>query len=442
MQESMRQVGIGVVACLAVLAIVGLWMPDAAARPGTPTELRAWSLNAWSAYFSFKNTATESVGFEWELLANGSPILPNTLDCSFGHSPHWGSGTIEHPACQYTPQLSGAPDRSLKDYGRELVTFSTKLNPATTYCFRVRAREWEGPNRGGRGLSAYQQWGEGLVSELWSSWVCTTTAPTPPAPPAPSKPKLTYFPAVKRAEGNQPDQLVVEWDGELQAPDAGFDIERQGGPGFGFVMKPTGSVYRHVFSNVGEPSPQNRLTFRICNVNRFGRSCSLSTSAYEDVAAQPGSTAASRSTKIGPPVVQSVAPSNYAKVTGQPPEYVQVQVTFAEGVPDKARYTIDDGRRTVTGCQALAGSGVRCWLDAAQLIVSGSTAVVWIPYSAFQQAQQQVQVQLSNKHGESAGTVRVLPVSAQQSPTTKEEVVKPLMTGPKLIPGGSKRFGQ
>lgn len=59
-QESLGRVSIGVVACLAFLALVGLWMPDAAARPGTPTDLRAWSLNAWSAYFAFKNTATES----------------------------------------------------------------------------------------------------------------------------------------------------------------------------------------------------------------------------------------------------------------------------------------------------------------------------------------------------------------------------------------------
>lgn len=438
---------------VSLVLIVALWVPNAAARPGTPINLSAWAPNAWSAYFFFTNTATEPVGFEWEVTANNRPVPLNTLDCSLhkGLSPLGGArygGTEAHPACEYAPVYQLQPYRALKEgYGRKLVTFSMNLTPETTYCFRVRAREWEGPNYGGFHLFGYQQWGAGMVSDLWAGWVCATTAPPPPPPASPSKPILTYFPAGTRAEGTQPDQLLIEWDGRLEAPDQDFRLQQLsyspwGQPrgwntcsnSEGYVSKlwqRTGprSLYREVLTNVGEPSPTNPLTYRVCSVNRFGCSCSLSESVYKNPATATGPGIV-KSGKFGPPFIQQVAPATYTKVMSQPPEYLQVQLTFDGAVPSRARYSIDDGLSMASACPATSGAKVQCWVDVAQLIVVGNTATVWIPYPAIQQTQQQVQIQLSNRYGASVGAVRVLPAYVQTPSAKMQNAPQKTLTAP------------
>ncbi len=423
----------------ALVTASGVGVPNAAARPGTPTDLRAVSPNPWTVDFYFTNTASESVGFEWELTANGVPIPLNTLDCL----PRLHKDNIRAwNACDYAPDPSnfGIPRNDFTGLRHPFVAFSTHVAPETTYCFRVRAREFK--------YGLVDAWQSGVVSEIWSSWVCATTGPTPNPPPAPSKPKLTYFPKVKRAEGEQPSQLAVEWDGTLMPPDERFEIEfpRSSGDSIEWiswsqpVTRRTGTVYRYVITHLREPSPTNPLTYRVCNANRFGRSCSLSSGAYESVAARPGSLATRQTVgggKLGPPTVQGVVPHTYTKVTGQPPEYLEFKLTFEGTAPSRARYSIDDGLRIVSGCAAFAGAKVRCWLDAAQLIVVGNTATVWIPYSAIQQTQQQVQIQLLNNHGESIGTVRVLPAYGQ-TPSLKTETA-PQKTLPAPAPAPAPR---
>jgi hypothetical protein len=198
--------------------------------------------------------------------------------------------------------------------------------------------------------------------------------------------------------------LAVEWDGTLAPPDEHFEIEQlysnsSGGlgqwmPFFRSVTLRSGAVYRHVFINVGEPSPSNRLTIRICNVNRFGRSCTLANSAYKSIAAQTGP-GKIKGDHIGPPWVQNVTPATYTKTFGQSPSSVDIRLQFSGAAPDRARYNIDDGLRMA-------------WYEATKLSVNGNIAVVNIPYDPFRQASHQVHIKLSNAWGESIGTIQVL----------------------------------
>jgi hypothetical protein len=148
--HSTRAIASGALAAVALLAAAGLSghgvaPAHAANRPGTPTGVRAWAQDPTatrppSIRVQWTNTATEGVCFEFNVTLNGAPT---NLD----------AGCVNHGL--------GASDYVFEN-----------LQPDATYCFQVRARDWNGGDPQ-----------DGLVSDLWSAAACATTAQdVPPAP--------------------------------------------------------------------------------------------------------------------------------------------------------------------------------------------------------------------------------------------------------------------
>jgi hypothetical protein len=136
---------------LAAVIIFGLLSPGiapvhAADRPGTPTNVTATAQDPTSSRLpsvrvSWTNTATEDVCFEFYSTQNGSPS-------------DLGAGCVGHGLASSDYVFEG-------------------LQPTTTYCFQVRARDWNGGDPQ-----------DGLVSNDWSALACATTAAAYVAPPS------------------------------------------------------------------------------------------------------------------------------------------------------------------------------------------------------------------------------------------------------------------
>jgi hypothetical protein len=145
-------VALTIVGLLATTSFLTHGVPTvhAADRPGTPTSVRAWAQDATAARppsirVQWANTATEDVCFEFNVTQNGAPA-------------NLGAGCVNHGL-------------GSSDYVFEA------LQPETTYCFQVRARDWNGGDPQ-----------DGLVSDRWSAAACATTdaLPTPAKPSQPS----------------------------------------------------------------------------------------------------------------------------------------------------------------------------------------------------------------------------------------------------------------
>lgn len=136
---------------LAAAIIFGLLMSGiapvrAADRPGTPTNVTATAQDPTSSRppstrVSWTNTATEDVCFEFYSTQNGSPL-------------DLGAGCVDHGMASSDYVFEG-------------------LQPLTTYCFQVRARDWNGGDPQ-----------DGLVSNDWSAPACATTVAAYVAPPS------------------------------------------------------------------------------------------------------------------------------------------------------------------------------------------------------------------------------------------------------------------
>jgi hypothetical protein len=118
----------------------------AADRPGTPINVTAiaqaaTASRAPSVRVLWTNTATEDVCVEFYTTLNGSPT-------------DLGAGCVNHGL-------------SSSDYVFE------GLQPQATYCFQVRAREWNGGDPQ-----------DGLVSNDWSAPACTTATAAYVPPPS------------------------------------------------------------------------------------------------------------------------------------------------------------------------------------------------------------------------------------------------------------------
>lgn len=139
------------------------------------------------------------------------------------------------------------------------------------------------------------------------------------------------------------------------------------------------------------------MAYRVCAANDGGRTCSSPTRVSPSAAQallRPGMDRTGNP-RLGAPSVRAVAPSTYTRPYGQPPAFVDVELTFAGGRPTRARYNVDDGLRMA-------------WYEAAELSVNGNVARVRIPYAPFREAAAQVHIKLSNEVGESIGTIQIL----------------------------------
>jgi hypothetical protein len=133
-------------ALVAASTLSGSRIALAADRPGTPNNV--WALaqeptatRAPSIRVHWNNTATEDVCFEFYSTINGSPVDLN-------------AGCVDHGNASDEYVFEG-------------------LQPQASYCFQVRARDWNNGDPQG-----------GYVSDAWSAPACAATdkLPTPPRP--------------------------------------------------------------------------------------------------------------------------------------------------------------------------------------------------------------------------------------------------------------------
>lgn len=152
-------------------------------RPGTPTNAQAVAGTNGDIMVSWVKTATEETCAEFQITENGQ-------------SADLGTG------CVYDGGLSGPGQTVQRDFG--------SLQPAQTYCFQVRARDW---NNGDPQ--------DGYVSDLWSAQACAVAsypslgAQTATAPQQPGAPTLEVASGQNSYLGVT--RVTITWQGSIRS---------------------------------------------------------------------------------------------------------------------------------------------------------------------------------------------------------------------------------
>src|SRR5690348_13871538 len=139
-------------------------------RPNTPTNPYL-SADVGGALFSFTNTDSGPVVFDFDETREGQRVRPSNVTCAlrFDNS---------CPLANTNPYYDGEQGQPTTYVGT-LDFFLVQLDPGARYCLRIRSRNWnEGDPQ------------DGLVSGSWSDWTCAVrppgSAPAPASEPAPA----------------------------------------------------------------------------------------------------------------------------------------------------------------------------------------------------------------------------------------------------------------
>ena len=241
-------------------------------RPATPTDVAVYHCSRQQEFppkicVSFKNAATEPVGFWFEWTRNGDK-LPSTLagydaQCLQGSlygcdALNWFGGPTA-----YAPKVRYTTDREWA-FGFVLVN----LDYDTDFCFRFKA-----VNK------------DGIVSENWSEWRCANTGGVPVIPSPPKAPVVTLMQATSglRTPGEgTPWRLLVEWEKDLSDKVGWYEIEREGNLGTGSIAetirqeadKPTEVMIPLVSDRNYPITNERKFRVRVCAANPAMRKCS------------------------------------------------------------------------------------------------------------------------------------------------------------------------
>jgi hypothetical protein len=199
---------------------------------------------------SFKNTATQYVGFELEALANGERIeqvdLAANLHCSNRND--MACNALMWWLNPETQQYINTPDTT---EGFELGDLAFD----TDYCFRIRVFTEAEPD-----------------GQNWSKQVCKHTPPVPPVPAAPVSLTDTFTQAAEKLAWSQPDYHTVAsfrlniYDGNSSTwLPLGEPFDGNHG-----IPDQTASVPQY-----GGPQELHSLrVYRVCAINMSGSTCS------------------------------------------------------------------------------------------------------------------------------------------------------------------------
>ena len=262
----------------------------AADRPGTPIDVTVASNAPWELTVSWLPTASEDACIEFQSTQNGQPV-------------------DLHAGC-----VDRSSDTSRLLGERQSKTF-TGLDYNSTYCFQVRARDWND----GDPQSGY-------VSELWSAQVCAEPltpsfgggTPAPTAPAKPAKPMIsTTFP-------NGETQATLTWSGEGHSGDITYTladwytVQYKDGDGTWVTPSPQmPALPSMLYVHTPPPSARGNFdiyTYRICAGNSAGITCS------DDVHTESGLTLSSA--QIDPSLLKTIP----APAPTPPPPHPGLQI--------------------------------------------------------------------------------------------------------------------
>lgn len=183
-------------------------------RPGTPNDVR---VSSWGApllsppelLVSFRNTASEPVGFWIEWTKNGIKMA-STLQ---GMTTRCAERTADGHYCTAREWFI------VTAHGHALVTRNDRpegfviadLEYDTRYCFRFTA------------VTA-----DDVISEHWSAMACAQTPPAPGAPLQPPAPQITVLPGVagRGTEGSGASpRALVEWRGSTGGNTGWYEVQ-------------------------------------------------------------------------------------------------------------------------------------------------------------------------------------------------------------------------
>jgi hypothetical protein len=222
----------------------------AADRPGTPIDVMIASNAPWQITVSWVPTASEDACIEFQITQNGQPV-------------------DLHAGC-----VDRSSDTSRLLGERQSTSFNS-LDYNSTYCFQVRARDWNDGDPG-----------SGYVSEVWSNPVCAepmmpSFGTGTPAQAAPDKPAR---PTIKTAFPNGETQATLTWSGEGRDGDISYKladwytVQYKEGDGTWITPSPQmPALQAMLYVHTPPPSARSPLgiyTYRICAGNAAGISCS------------------------------------------------------------------------------------------------------------------------------------------------------------------------
>jgi hypothetical protein len=260
---------VSVAAMVVAAGIIGLVEAAHQDRPGTPGDVAVWHCSKQEQTppkicVSFRNTATEPVGFWFEWTRNGEK-LPSTLK---GYDAFCRAGVYNCDAVAWFGGPSRYQPKRTSEREWPMGFTLQELDYDTEFCFRFKAVNEDG-----------------VVSENWSKWVCANTGPVPVIPAAPKIPLVTLMQATsgRRTVGEgTPAKLLVEWEKVASDTVGWYEIEREYNLGTGNVLpetttrheadKPTEVVL--TLSTEQAVTPDSKFRVRVCAVNPAMRKCS------------------------------------------------------------------------------------------------------------------------------------------------------------------------